>query len=107
MLAILPAAIRLGPYAAGALALCLALAWVDHRAYRSGQAACEALQAAEVARQTEAAQWAARAGADAARAALAREAVIARQARDAAQAVQDDGPCLGAEAVEALRAVGR
>jgi hypothetical protein len=107
MLAILPAAIRFGPHAVAALALLLALAWVDHRAYRSGQAACEALQADEVARQTEAAQWAARAGADAARAALAREAVIARQARDAAQAVQDDAPCLGAEAVEALRAVGR
>jgi hypothetical protein len=100
--------LRYGPQLAAAVAVMGAFAWVDHRAYRSGQAACEATHHAEAARQIETAQWAARSGAAAARAAIERERATADEIRSITDEAHGlDDPCLPAGIVQRLDALGR
>jgi hypothetical protein len=100
--------LRVAPYIAGVAAILGGLAWVDHRAYRSGQAACEAQHRAEASRQIEVAQWAARSGAAAARAAIERERTTADEIRSITDEARDlDNPCLPAGIVQRLDALGR
>lgn len=102
------AALRLAPYIAGVAAIVAGLAWVDHRAYRSGQAEREAVYHAERSRQIEAAQWAARSGAAAASAAIARERAAAEEVRSITDDARDlDNPCLPVGIVQRLDAIGR
>lgn len=102
------ALIRAAPYIAGVGVLLAVLAWVDHRAYRSGQAQRDAVYQAERSRQIEVAQWAARAGAETARAAVERARETAAQIRSITDdARRLDNPCLPADIVQQLDALGR
>ena len=104
---LLPLAVQHGRVLGFAAATALALSWIDHRAYKSGQAACQTEQSARLSRQIQAA----RAVEAEARLAVAeietRRIAIEDQQRRIADAVDDlDGGCLPAGVVRQLSRIG-
>lgn len=95
-------------WAAAALAILAFLAWVDHRAFRSGEAAAEARHAAEAARQIAATAPAVEGAAtDVATIDALRREIETRQRRIDDAGSPDASPCIPGDVLRQLDAVGR